>query len=60
MIALVALFCGLPGLLVLGTATLLGLVPPRLGVSRVHLTGCMLLPTALRLAGLDATLLAML
>lgn len=60
MIALVTLFCGLPGLIVLATSTLLGLVPPRLGVARVHLTGCMLLPTTLYLSGLDAALLAVL
>ncbi len=60
MIVLVTLFCGLPGLMVLATSTLLGLVPPRLGVARVHLTGCMLLPTALYLSGLDTALLAVL
>lgn len=60
MVVLVTLFCGLPGLIVLATSTLLGLVPPRLGVARVHLTGCMLLPTALYLSGLDAALLAVL
>jgi putative membrane protein len=60
LIVMVVLFCGIPGLAVLGTATLLGLLPPRLGVSRVHLTGCLLLPTALHFLGLKAALLAML
>jgi len=32
------------GLLVLGTATGLGLVPPLVGVRRVHLMGCLLVP----------------
>ncbi|MFW5914502.1 MAG: tripartite tricarboxylate transporter permease, partial [Thermoplasmatota archaeon] len=43
-VALVGLFTGLPGLIVLVPSTLLGLVPPRVGVSRVHLTGCLILP----------------
>lgn len=60
LLALVTLFCGLPGLVVLATSTLLGLAPPRLGVARVHLTGCLLLPTALYLSGLEAALLAVL
>jgi len=47
LLVLVAAFCGLPGLAVLGTATLLGLAPPALGVARVHLTGCLLLPVLL-------------
>ena len=58
LISLVTAFCGLPGLVVLAVATLLGSVPQRLGVSRVHLTGCMLVPVALGQAGLQAALLA--
>jgi putative membrane protein len=60
LIALIALFCGAPGLVVLGAATLLGLLPPRLGVSRVHLTGCLLVPLALYFLGLKAALLSVL
>jgi TctA family transporter len=60
LIALVLVFCGLPGLIVLGVSTLLGLLPPRLGVGRVHLVGCLLLPSALSFLGLDAALLSML
>jgi putative membrane protein len=56
---LVTAFCGLPGLLVLAVAAFLGSLPPRLGVSRVHLTGCLLLPAALYFLGLKAALLAM-
>jgi putative membrane protein len=32
------------GLGILGTATALGLLPPRVGVRRVHLMGCLLMP----------------
>lgn len=41
------LVTGLIGLAVLGTATALGLVPPVVGVRRVHLMGCLLLPLVL-------------
>jgi putative membrane protein len=57
-VTLVTLFCGLPGLIVLAAATFLGTLPPKLGVSRVHLTGCLLLPTALYFLGLKTPLLA--
>ena len=40
----VALLTGPLGLLVLGTAACLGLVPPLVGVRRVHLMGCLLVP----------------
>ena len=59
LLALVFAFCGLPGLIILGVSTLLGLLPSRLGVSRVHLVGCLLLPSALSFLGLDAALLPM-
>ena len=60
LIALVLVFCGLPGLVVLAVATFLGSLPPRLGVGRVHLVGCLLLPSALYFLGLEATLLSVL
>ena len=60
LIVLVLVFCGLPGLLVLGVATFLGVLPPRLGIGRVHLVGCLLLPSALSFLGLEASLLSML
>lgn len=60
MIVMVAAFCGLPGLLVLAVATLLGLVPPRSGVGRVHLAGSLLLPTCLYVLDLDTAVLALL
>jgi putative membrane protein len=48
-VILVAVMCGLPGLLLLAACTLIGLLPPALGVGRVHLTGCLLLPILLAL-----------
>ena len=47
LVLLVLLMSGIPGLILLLAATLMGLVPPRLGVNRVHLTGCLLVPIAL-------------
>ncbi|MCQ2071101.1 MAG: tripartite tricarboxylate transporter permease, partial [archaeon] len=44
MVALVFLFTGPFGLAVLALSTLLGMVPPALGVGRVSLVGCLLLP----------------
>lgn len=60
LVVLVFAFCGLPGLVVLVVSTLLGILPPRLGVGRVHLVGCLLLPSALSFLGLEASLLAVL
>jgi putative membrane protein len=48
---LVLLFNGLQGLLLLGVATLLGMIPPLVGVGRVHLTGCLLIPVMLFFLG---------
>lgn len=48
---LVIVFNGLQGLLLLGVSTLLGLVPLRVGVGRVHLTGCLLIPVMLFFVG---------
>jgi len=44
MIALSFLLAGPGGLVLLTLSTILGMVPSKLGVSRVHLTGCLLLP----------------
>lgn len=60
LMALVALFNGLPGLLLLGVATLVGLLPPCLGVRRVHLTGCLLLPLILFYFGLEDAVVGLL
>ncbi|MBI4167485.1 MAG: tripartite tricarboxylate transporter permease, partial [Candidatus Aenigmarchaeota archaeon] len=48
---LVFLFSGAAGLLVLFTATSIGLLCERLGVKRMHCMGCLLLPTILFFSG---------
>ncbi len=50
LLALILLFSGLGGLLVAAIATLIGLLPPILGVRRVHLMGSLLVPLILLLA----------
>ena len=60
LVVMSVLFCGLPGMVVLAVATLLGLVPPRLAIGRVHLTGSLLLPTALHVLDLDTAFLPVL
>jgi TctA family transporter len=51
------LFTGLPGLLLLAVAVLVGLLPPRIGIGRVHLTGSLLLPLILFFLGLRLPML---
>jgi putative membrane protein len=58
--ALVLLFNGLPGALVLLASVPLGLLPPRLGVRRVHLTGCLLVPILLFYLGLEDRVIGLL
>lgn len=53
-------YAGMMGLLILGTATAVGLLPPALGVKRTHCMGCIILPCILYFAGLKGTLLAFL
>ena len=53
LVLLVLLMSGIPGMLLLLASTLLGLVPPRIGTNRVHLTGCLLVPITLFFFGLD-------
>lgn len=43
-LALVTVLAGWRGLALFGVATAVGLLPPRLGVARLHLTACLLLP----------------
>jgi putative membrane protein len=50
-VALCAVLCGPAGLIVLMVATLVGSLPPALGVSRVCLTGCLILPIILSING---------
>jgi putative membrane protein len=52
-VLLVLLMTGVPGMLLLLAATLMGLLPPRIGVNRVQLTGCLLLPITLFFFGLE-------
>jgi putative membrane protein len=40
-------FCGLVGLPILATATAIGLLPPKVGVKRVHCMGVLMLPVIL-------------
>lgn len=47
LIFLLFLFSGPLGLLIGGVATCIGLLPPLLGVKRVHLMGCLILPIIL-------------
>ena len=58
--ALVLLFNGPSGIVVASVATLVGCLPARLGVRRVHLTGCLLLPLLLFYLGLERTAIGLL
>lgn len=52
LLILTVAFNGAPGVLVLVASTILGMVPPAMGVGRVHLTGCLLVPVLLFLLGI--------
>lgn len=41
---LITIFNGVPGILVAVVATLLGIIPPKVGIARVHLAGSLLIP----------------
>jgi TctA family transporter len=56
LVLLVLLMSGIPGVILLAAATLLGMLPPRLGTNRVHLTGCLLVPITLFFFGLELPL----
>ena len=45
--SLVFLITGPYGLVILSVSTLLGFLPVRIGISRVYLTGCLLIPALL-------------
>lgn len=49
---IVAAMTGVAGLVVFGVASLLGTVPPRLGVRRVHLMGALVVPLIVGLLGI--------
>jgi len=44
LLVMVLLFSGVLGLVILGVATCVGMIPPLIGVKRVHLMGCIILP----------------
>ncbi len=44
LVIMIFLFAGPLGLLIGGVATCIGLIPPLVGVKRVHLMGCLILP----------------
>ena len=57
-VSLVLLMTGPFGLLILAVSTALGFLPIRLGVSRVYLTGCLLIPSLLNSLFLRDTVLS--
>lgn len=59
-VALVFLLTGFPGLLVLSVSTIVGAVPPAVGVSRVSLTGCLILPLLFSYSGADIAIAGLL
>ena len=59
-LALVILMAGPYGLMILIVSTLLGFLPIRIGISRVYLTGCLLIPALLSSLFLRDALLSLL
>ena len=51
LVVLVALFTGPVGLVVLAVGTCIGLLPPLVGVQRVHMMGCIVVPVVLYFLG---------
>jgi TctA family transporter len=47
LIAMVLIFSGVLGLVILAISTCVGLIPPLVGVKRVHLMGCLIIPVIL-------------
>ena len=47
LIIMVAIFSGLLGLVILAISTCVGMIPPLIGVKRVHLMGCLIVPVIL-------------
>ena len=56
----VFLLSGLLGLAILALATVIGTLTIRVGLSRVHMMGCLILPVILFLTGTDVVLLEIL
>ena len=47
LLIMIFLFSGILGLAILAVATLVGMIPPLIGVKRVHLMGCLIVPIIL-------------
>ncbi len=47
LLAMIILFSGVLGLVILAIATCVGMIPPLIGVKRVHLMGCLIVPVIL-------------
>ncbi len=47
LLAMIILFSGILGLAILAIATCIGMIPPLIGVKRVHLMGCLIVPVIL-------------
>ena len=56
---LVFLFDGPMGLLVMATATAIGVIPPLVGVRRTHLMGCILVPSIVSMSGFGGVFLSL-
>lgn len=56
-VALVLLFTGIAGAVVLSVSLAVGIIPPLAGVSRVHLSGCLLIPIIIAFCGLEPEIL---
>lgn len=52
MVVLTILFCGYWGLVLLAACTIIGMAPLLLGIRRIHLTGCLIVPVLLFKLGL--------
>lgn len=50
LVGIILLLSGVTGLVIAAFATLIGLLPPLVGVKRVHLMGCLIVPLVLLLA----------
>lgn len=57
---LVLLMTGPFGIMILVISTLVGMIPVRVGVSRIYLTGCLIIPTLLTYLGLRDPVLTLL
>jgi putative membrane protein len=52
LVAMIFLFSGVLGLTIAFIATCIGLIPPLIGIKRIHLMGCLILPVILYFFGI--------